>query len=169
MNPTTAATGAGTNGTTGATTNTTPYSPTDPFSNNDVDKNAPLDNDANKTASTAPLLPTYSFAVGQPPPQASWTRRMTGGLTTLSTKERLALASEHPGVFRIYSRRWWMLIVQWFFTFWVLGATATSLSRAENLSSAVPFLAYIVTCVRDCSLHVGLNLCASPRRLTCDH
>ncbi|KFX99137.1 hypothetical protein V490_01932 [Pseudogymnoascus sp. VKM F-3557] len=153
MNPTTAATEAGTNATTGATTNTTPYSPTDPFSNNDADKNVPLDNDANKTASTAPLLPTYSFAVGQPPPQASWTRRMTGGLTTLSTKERLALASEHPGVFRIYSRRWWMLIVQWFFTFWVLGATATCLSRAENLPSAVPFLAYIVTCA---GVHVVL-------------
>lgn len=145
MNLTTAAALAGTN----ATSNTTSNLPTDPFSNNDADKNAQADNYPDKTASTAPLLPTHSFAVEQPTPQASW-RRMTGGLTTQSTQskeEKLAQISEHPGVFRVYIRKWWFLFVQWFFTFWVLGATAMSLSRADNLPSVVPMLAYTITCV----------------------
>lgn len=180
MSPTTAAAEAATDATaiastditTNATTNTITNQPTGVSPDNDIEENIPSYNDigenapqyddADRNAGTAPLLPpTYSFAMGPPPPRATW-RRMTGGLAAERNAQRNAEISKHPGVYKVYTRKGWFLIVQWFFTFWVLGATAMSLSCSEKLPSVVPMLAYIVACVSTCSSHMGRNLATSP-------
>ncbi|KFY77525.1 hypothetical protein V499_03113 [Pseudogymnoascus sp. VKM F-103] len=136
---------ATTNSTTNATTDTITNPPTVVSPENYIDKNDPPDNDADRTTSTAPLLPAYSFTMGPPPPRTTW-RRMTGGLAEQRNTDRRAYIIKHPGVHNVYTRKWWFLIVQWFFTFWVLGATARSLTIAENLASVVPMLTYTVAC-----------------------
>lgn len=118
---------------------------------NGAEKDASADNDADKNASTAPLLSTYSTTMGPPPPRA-W-RRMTGGLTARRNSEKAADIANHPRVRSVYARKGWFLMIQWFFTFWVLGVTAQSLSLSEKLPFVVPMLAYIVACVSDCSSH----------------
>lgn len=123
-----------------------------PSPGNGAEKNESADNDADKNASTAPLLPTYSFTMGPPPARATW-RRMTGGLTARQNSERAADIAKHPRVRSVYARKGWFLLVQWFFTFWVLGVTAQSLFLSEKLPSVVPMLSYIVACVSDCSSH----------------
>lgn len=185
MSPTTTAAGAATDATaiasTDTTTNTTTNATTNTITNrptgvsldndieenipsyNDIGENAPQYDDADRNAGTAPLLPpTYSFAMGPPPPRATW-RRMTGGLAAEGNAQGNAEISKHPGVYKVYTRKGWFLIVQWFFTFFVLGATAMSLSRSDKLPSVVPMLAYIVACVSACtSSHMSRNLATSP-------
>ncbi|OBT83744.1 hypothetical protein VE02_06812 [Pseudogymnoascus sp. 03VT05] len=83
--------------------------------------------------------------MGPPPPRTTW-GRVTGGLTEQRNTDRRADILEHLGVHNVYVyiRKWWFLIVQLFFTFWVLGATARSLTIAGNLPSVIPMLAYTV-------------------------
>ncbi|OBT68144.1 hypothetical protein VE03_01614 [Pseudogymnoascus sp. 23342-1-I1] len=154
MHPTTAAAEAGTDATS-ATTNTTTNRPTGVSPSNNIEENVPLYNDsepkappyndAANNAGTAPLLPTYSFAMGPPPPRATW-RSMTGGLVAERNPEQNPENTKHPGVINVYGRKSLFLLIQWFFTPWVLGTAAQSLHNADKLPYVVPMLAYLVTC-----------------------
>ncbi|KFY62565.1 hypothetical protein V497_02318 [Pseudogymnoascus sp. VKM F-4516 (FW-969)] len=111
-------------------------------SRRDAENNASGDNEAG----TAPLLPTYSFAVAQPPPGRSTWRWMTGGTTSNTNSENVVDVVKHPRVHAIYSNKGWCLLPQVFFSFWVLIATARSLSISERMPSAIPMLGYILGC-----------------------
>ncbi|KFY58768.1 hypothetical protein V496_05971 [Pseudogymnoascus sp. VKM F-4515 (FW-2607)] len=155
MNATTAADGAGTNATNATTTNTTTNRPTVVSPNRDIEENAAPYNDTepkappyNETADnagTAPLLPTYSFAMRPTPPRTTW-RRMTGGLVAERNAEQDTEASKHPGVIRVYFSKTSFLLMQWFFTPWVLGTSAQALHLSGDLPSVVPMLAYLLIC-----------------------
>lgn len=169
MNATTAADGAGTNATNATTTNTTTNRPTVVSPNRDIEENAAPYNDTepkappyNETADnagTAPLLPTYSFAMRPTPPRTTW-RRMTGGLVAERNAEQDTEASKHPGVIRVYFSKTSFLLMQWFFTPWVLGTQALHLSG--DLPSVVPMLAYLLICVSARSLSARSTFATSP-------
>ncbi|KAL5352886.1 hypothetical protein ACLOAV_002834, partial [Pseudogymnoascus australis] len=155
MKSTTAATGAGTNATNATTTNTTTNRQTVVSPDRDIEENvapyndtepkAPPYNETADNAGTAPLLPTYSFAMRPTPLRATW-RSMTGGLVAERNAEQDAEKSKHPGVIKVYSSKTLFLLMQWFFTPWVLGTTARSLHLAGDLPSVVPMLAYLLIC-----------------------
>ncbi|KFY29635.1 hypothetical protein V494_08595 [Pseudogymnoascus sp. VKM F-4513 (FW-928)] len=96
-----------------------------------VENSVFADNDAKKNATTSTFLPTYS---------------VTGGLTTGTNPESAAEDRKHRSLHIVYLRKRGFLLVQWFCVFWVLGATARSLSLSEELPYLVPMLAYILAC-----------------------
>ncbi|KFY08660.1 hypothetical protein V492_06017 [Pseudogymnoascus sp. VKM F-4246] len=96
-----------------------------------VENSVFADHDAKKNATTSTLLTTYS---------------VTGGITTGRRPESAAEDLKHRGLHKVYLRKRGFLLVQWFCVFWVVGATARSLSLSEKLPSVVPMLAYILAC-----------------------
>lgn len=87
---------------------------------------------------------------------------MTGGLVAERNAEQDAEASKHPGVIKVYGWKTSFLLMQWFFTPWVLGTAAQSLHLAGGLPSVVPMLAYLLTCVSARSLSARSTFCYVP-------
>ncbi|RDL42053.1 uncharacterized protein BP5553_02032 [Venustampulla echinocandica] len=116
-----------------------------PSTTTDATTGVSPEQDVEKNSSLAPLLTSYSASVAMDPDPSN-TPPPTAGLTDGKAKN-----GKPTGVQRVYARKGGFLLGQWFFTFWVLGATAQSLRLASELRFAVPMLAYTVVCA---SIHV---------------
>ncbi|KAL5346635.1 hypothetical protein ACLOAV_008342 [Pseudogymnoascus australis] len=123
----------------------------------DAPTGAAPEHDVEQNASLAPLLPTYSASATGPEPSKSplttslvpqVVRRMTTELIGGKTMDKKVTSVQ-----RVYGLKTIFVLIQWFFTFWVLGVTAQSLTLVDGLPSVVPMLAYTVTCA---AIHIVL-------------